>query len=484
MTSSLKLWIHGSERSASTGERFSSINPADGSTHCHVELAGPKDVDDAVASASDGARVWAETPLADRSRVLRRAAELLRSKNDELARLEVLDTGKPIAEARTVDVISGADCLDFFASATATLHGEHIDLGQAFAYTRREPLGVCAGIGAWNYPLQIACWKSAPALACGNAMVFKPSELTPTTALELARVYRDAGLPPGVFNVVQGPASTGQALVRHQDVAKVSLTGEVTTGRRVMADAAETLKHVTMELGGKSPLIVFADADLDNAVSGALMANFFTQGEVCTNGTRVFLHASIAEEFTERLVRRAKNLRVGDPLAEDTQVGALISGEHRDRVLRYIEIGKSEGARLRCGGTTPGSANPNGFFVEPTVFDQCTDEMTIVREEIFGPVLSILTFEDEDEVIARANDTRFGLAAGVFTHDLARAHRTVGRLRAGTCWINDYNITPVEMPFGGTKESGIGRENGLAALDFYSERKSVYVSLGKVDCPY
>ncbi|ACY16864.1 betaine-aldehyde dehydrogenase [Haliangium ochraceum] len=477
-------WIGGRPHAASTGETFSSINPATGQVLCEVERAGAEEVDAAVQAAAAGMATWAATPLAERALVLRRAAALLRARNDELAELEVLDTGKPIAEARTVDVVSGADCLDYFAGAAATLHGEHVELGGAFFYTRREPVGVCAGIGAWNYPLQIACWKSAPALACGNAMVFKPSELTPLTAIELARIYREAGVPDGVFNVVQGPAATGAALVAHAGVAKVSVTGSVPTGRAVMAAAAPTLKHVTMELGGKSPLIVFADADIDNAVKGAMMGNFFTQGEICSNGTRVFVHASIVDDFVDRLVERTRAMRVGDPLDPATQVGPLISAAHRERVLGFIAEGRASGARLRCGGGPPEGAPAGGFFVAPTVFERCTDDMRIVREEIFGPVLSVLGFDDEDEVIARANDTDFGLSAGLFTRDLARAHRVVAALRAGTCWINNYNITPVEMPFGGTKHSGIGRENGLAALEHYSERKSVYVELGDVDCPY
>ena len=364
--------------------------------------------------------------------------------------------------------------------------GEHVDLGgQAFFYTRREALGVCAGIGAWNYPLQIACWKSAPALACGNTMVFKPSELTPVTALALARIFAEAGLPPGVFNVVQGDARTGQHLVRHPDVAKVSVTGSVGTGSRVMADAAATLKHVTMELGGKSPLIVFGDADLDNAVGAAMLANFYTQGEVCSNGTRVFVERSLHNAFIDRLVARTERMVVGDPLDPATQVGALISERHLERVLGFVADGRAAGARLLCGGervTVPGCEG--GWFMRPAVFTACDDAMRIVREEIFGPVMSVLTFESEDEVVARANATDFGLAAGVFTRDLARGHRVIARLQAGTCWINNYNITPIEMPFGGYKRSGLGRENGTAAIQHYTQLKSVYVELGDVACPY
>ena len=480
-----KLYIGGGYVEAASGESFETVNPATGEVICSVQVAGEKDVERAVAAARDGFRTWSAMTGAERGRVLTEAVKLLRARNRELAELEVLDTGKPIQEAEAVDVASGADCIEFFAGLAASLHGEHVDLGTAFAYTRREPLGVCAGIGAWNYPIQIACWKSAPALACGNAMIFKPAELTPLTAAKLAEIYTEAGMPAGVFNVVQGFAETGRRLVRHPGIAKVSLTGEAGTGKRVMADAAETLKHVTLELGGKSPLIVFADADLDNAVSGALLGNFYTQGEVCSNGTRVFVQDSVHHAFMDRLIARTSRMKIGDPMDPATHVGALISKDHMDKVLGYIEAGKAEGARLAIGGGRPADpALERGNFVEPTVFDGCTDDMTIVREEIFGPVMSVLTFEDEDEVVARANDTDYGLSAGVFTRDLARAHRVIARLEAGTCWVNNYNITPIEVPFGGYKHSGIGRENGQAAIEHYTQVKSVYVELGDVQAPY
>jgi betaine-aldehyde dehydrogenase len=480
-----RLFIHGRFEDATSGERFEDFNPATGERLCSVQVAGPADVERAVASAREGFKAWSAMTGAQRGRILMNAVRLLRERNRELAELEVLDTGKPISEASVVDVLSGADALEYFAGVAASIQGHHIDLGGSFAYTRREPLGVCAGIGAWNYPLQIACWKSAPALACGNAMVFKPSELTPLTALKLAEIYAEAGVPAGVFNVVQGPASTGQALVRHKGVAKVSLTGEVGTGKRVMADAAGTLKHITLELGGKSPLLIFADAHLDNAVAAAMMANFYTQGEICSNGTRVFVEESLAEAFLERLVARTRRLRVGDPMNPATHVGALISREHQEKVLSYIELGRQEGARLLCGGGRPQDPSlARGFFVEPTIFAGCRDDMRVVREEIFGPVMSVLTFRTEEEAVARANDTEFGLAAGVFTRDLQRAHRVVARLQAGTCWINNYNVTPVEVPFGGYKQSGVGRENHLAAIEHYTQLKSVYVELGDVACPY
>lgn len=482
----VSLHIGGRPVAARSGRRFATCNPATGEVLCHVDEADAADVDAAVAAAREALPGWAATPGAERGRVLARAAAILRARNAELARLEVLDTGKPISEALAVDVHSGADCLDYFAGVAPTLRGEHVDLPPtAFAYTRREPLGVCVGIGAWNYPLQIACWKAAPALACGNTMVFKPSELTPLTAAALAEVFAEAGLPPGVFNVVQGAAETGRALARHPDVAKVSLTGSVPTGKRVMADAAGTLKHVTMELGGKSPLLVFADADLDAAVSGALLANFYTQGEICSNGTRVFVHVDAIDDFLARLVPRVEAMRIGDPLDPATHVGSLISRAHRDRVEAFIAAGRAAGAKLLCGGERPGDPKlAAGAFLSPAVFTDCADDMSIVREEIFGPVMCVLPFSDEREVIRRANDTPFGLAAGVFTRDLARGHRVAAALQAGICWINTYNITPIEVPFGGVKQSGLGRENGSSAVEHYTQLKTVYVELGTVEAPY
>jgi betaine-aldehyde dehydrogenase len=465
---------------------FTSVNPATGEVLAHIRIDGAAEVDAAVARAQAAQAKWAATPASARGRVLRRAAEILRSRNDELALLETRDTGKPIQETRVVDVVSGAECLEYFASLAASLAGEHIDLGpQAFGYTRREPLGVVAGIGAWNYPLQIACWKSAPALACGNAMIFKPAELTPLSAMKLHEVFTAAGLPEGVFQVVQGAAETGRLLSRHPGIRKISLTGEVGTGKAVMADAAASLKYVTLELGGKSPLIVFDDAKLENAVAGALVGNFYSAGEVCSNGTRVFVQRRIKAAFLERLKARTAALVIGDPLDPRTQVGALISEAHMQRVLSYIARGCAEGARLLIGGErVTGGDLANGYFVAPAVFDACHDDMTIVREEIFGPVMSVLEFDDEEEVIARANATDFGLAAAVFTNDLTRAHRVIARLQAGTCWINHYNITPVELPFGGVKMSGLGRENGRAAVEHYTQLKSVYVALGDVESPY
>lgn len=478
-------WING-RAAPSGGPRFETRNPATGEVLAEVEIAGETEHTAAVESAKRGQKIWARMTGTERGRILRKAADLLRRDNDILARIETLDTGKPIAETTTVDILSGADALEYFGSVACTINGEAIDLGeQAFAYTRREPLGVTAGIGAWNYPIQIACWKSAPALACGNAMIFKSSEMTPLTSVRLAEIYREAGVPDGVFNVLHGAGEVGRRLCADPDIRKVSLTGSVSTGKAVMREAANTLKYVTLELGGKSPLIIFDDADVDNAVSAALLANFYSGGEICSNGTRVFVQSGIRDRFLAELKRRVEAMKIGDPLAMDTDVGALISAPHLEKVMSYVESGIAEGAQLLTGGqrVTEGAFG-KGAFMQPTIFVGCNDDMKIAREEIFGPVMTVLDFRDEEEVIARANATEFGLAAGVFTNNLARGHRVVAALEAGTCWINQYNITPIEMPFGGYKQSGLGRENSQAALEHYTQLKSVYVALGNVESPY
>jgi betaine-aldehyde dehydrogenase len=461
-------------RFAATRELIASLHEAD-----------PETIEAAVEAARAGARVWAATPWAERGRVLRAAAALVRQRNRELSVLETLDTGKPLQETLVADAASGADCLEYFGSLAATVTGEYVDLGGSFTYTRREPLGVCVGIGAWNYPIQIACWKAAPALAAGNSMVFKPSEVTPLSALALAEILTEAGLPAGVFNVVQGGGSVGAGLVEHPDVAKVSVTGSVATGERVAAGAAAGLKHATLELGGKSPLIVFDDADLDNAVGGAMLGNFYSTGQICSNGTRVFVQRDVHDEFVRRLVRRTTAIVLGDPLDEATQMGPLVNERQYRSVLGYLELGVDEGAQVATGGAAADVEGlSHGWFVQPTVFTEVDDSMRIAREEIFGPVMCVLAFDNEDEVVERANALDVGLAAGVFTKDIQRAHRVVGRLQAGTCWINTYNLTPIEAPFGGYKRSGIGRENSPAALDHYSQLKSVYVEAGDVESPY
>jgi betaine-aldehyde dehydrogenase len=461
------------------------IYPATGETIAMLHSATENIVELAVEAAREAQPAWARLKPVERGRILRRAADILRARNADLARLETLDTGKALQETLVADAPSAADCLEYLGGAVAAFTGDYVDLGGPFAYTRREALGVCVGIGAWNYPIQIAGWKSAPALAMGNAMVFKPSESTPLSALALAEIYTEAGLPDGLFNVVQGYGDVGAALVGHDVVAKVSLTGSVPTGRKVMALAGSKMKHATMELGGKSPILVFDDADIENAIGGAMLGNFYSTGQICSNGTRVFVQKGIHDRFVERLVERTKTIRIGDPLDPETQMGPLVSRAHHEKVLSYVGIGRDEGATLACGGGVPSLQGfENGCFIEPTVFTGVRDDMRIAREEIFGPVMSVLAFDDEDEVIERANNVEFGLAAGVFTRDLPRAHRVVNQLQAGTCWINAYNLTPVEIPFGGFKQSGIGRENSLAALEHYSQQKSVYVETGDVDSPY
>ena len=464
------------------GAAIEVIYPATGEVIAVVHEATAAVVERAVASAKRAQAEWAAVKPVERARILRRAAEIIRARGEELALLETLDTGKPLQETRVADWPSGADSLEWFAGLAPTVTGETIPLGRDFVYTIREPLGVCVGIGAWNYPSQIACWKAAPALSLGNAMVFKPSEVTPLGALKLAEIFVEAGLPAGLFNVVQGRGAVGASLVTDPRVAKVSLTGSVPTGRRVYAAAADGVRHVTMELGGKSPLIVFDDASVEDAVGAAMLGNFYSAGQVCSNGTRVFVQKGIKARFLERLAARTAGIVLGDPLDEATQMGPLVSAAQMDKVLGYMETAKAEGARLVCGGGR--AALNTGYYVQPTVFADVTDAMTLAREEVFGPVMAVLDFEAEDEVVARANDTEFGLAAGVFTADLTRAHRVIAQLEAGTCWINAYNLTPVESPFGGSKMSGVGRENGRAAVEHYTQVKSVYVGMGPVDAPY
>jgi betaine-aldehyde dehydrogenase len=463
------------------GETLTVRYPYTGAEIARIHEATPAVMEAALAAAARAQPAWAALRPVERGRVLARAAAIIRERAEELARLETLDTGKPISETRAADWPSGADALEFFGGLAATIGGETIPLGGDWAYTMRVPLGVTVGIGAWNYPSQIACWKAAPALACGNTMVFKPSEITPLGALQLAAILVEAGAPPGVFSVVQGRGGVGAALVQDARVRKVSLTGSVPTGRKVYEMAAGGLRHATMELGGKSPLIVFADADLDAAVGAAMLGNFYSSGQVCSNGTRVFVERPVRDAFLSRLAARTAAMQAGDPLDEATTLGPLASEAQRDRVLEHVARGRAEGAR----SVGPGPAMPrDGWFVPPVIFADVTDDMSIAREEIFGPVMCVLDFDDEDEVIGRANATDYGLSAGVFTRDIARAHRVVGRLQAGTCWINAYNLTPVEAPFGGSKMSGIGRENGRVAIEHWTEVKTVYVGQGGVDAPW
>ncbi|NYH27698.1 betaine-aldehyde dehydrogenase [Paraburkholderia bryophila] len=476
-----RLYIGGGYVDATGGETFDTLDPATGETLATVQQASAADVDRAVQSAREGQREWAALTAMQRSRILRRAVDLLRERNDALAALETRDTGKPIAETQAVDIVTGADVIEYYAGLATAIEGQQIPLRPtSFVYTRREPLGVCAGIGAWNYPIQIACWKSAPALAAGNAMIFKPSEITPLSALKLAEIYTEAGVPAGVFNVVQGDGRVGAMLAAHPDIEKISFTGGVETGKKVMSLAgASSLKEVTMELGGKSPLLVFDDANLERAADIAMSANFFSSGQVCTNGTRVFVQRSVMARFEALVLERVKRIRVGAPGEARTNFGPLVSAAQLQKVLGYIESGVQEGARLIAGGQRLTDGHfAKGQYVEPTVFADCRDEMRIVREEIFGPVMSLLVFDDEDEAIDRANRTAYGLAAGVVTENLARAHRVIHRLEAGICWINTWGESPAEMPVGGYKQSGVGRENGITTLEHYTRIKSVQVELG------
>src|SRR6056297_1956368 len=475
-------FVNGQYIDDETGTPLPVIYPATGEEIARLYEATPDILNAAISAAEAAQKEWAKLSGMERGRVLRRAADIMRDRNRDLSILETMDTGKPYQETSVADATSGADALEYFGSLAASLTGEHVLLPDGdWAYTIREPLGVCAGLGAWNYPTQIACWKAAPALACGNAMVFKPSETTPLSALKVAEILIEAGAPAGLFNVVQGAGGVGGPLVADPRIAKVSLTGSVPTGRKVYASAAEGMKHVTMELGGKSPLIVFDDASIEDAVSGAILGNFYSSGQVCSNGTRVFVHRSVAAEFLERLSMRVANAVIGDPLDEATNFGPMVSEAQLRIVLGYIEKGVAEGARLVCGGNR---IDRPGAWIEPTVFADVRDDMTIAREEIFGPVLSVLEFDDEDEVIARANASEYGLSAGVYTRDLQRGHRVIGRLRAGSCFINSYNDAPVELPFGGVKASGVGRENSKAAIAHYSQLKSVYVRMGETEAPF
>ncbi len=478
-----QLYIGGRYVPSQGGRTFEVVNPATGAVLAKVHSANSDDLDAAVESAQAGQKVWAALTTVERSRILLRAVALLRERNDALAELETLNTGKPLSETRSVDIVTGADVLEYYAGVMHGLEGSQVPLRDgSFFYTRQEPLGVVGAIGAWNYPIQIALWKAAPALAAGNAMIFKPSEVTPLTALKLAEIFTEAGLPDGVFNVLPGDgAGVGTALTEHPGIEKISFTGGTSTGRKVMASASSsTLKEVTMELGGKSPLIVCADADIALAADVAMMANFYSSGQVCTNGTRVFVPQALLTDFEQALSERIARIRIGDPLNEDTNFGPLVSAAHMQRVLDHIASGKAEGARLVCGGErlTDGALG-KGCYVAPTVFSDCRDDMRIVREEIFGPVLSLLAYQTEEEAVRRANATEYGLAAGVVSSDLSRAHRLIHQLEAGICWVNCWGESPAQMPVGGYKQSGVGRENGLATLRAYTRTKSIQIELDR-----
>jgi len=460
----------------SDGTILHKINPVTGEVIAEVEQTTPNLLQNEVDASQSAKTIWASYTNQKRSQIMIMASQLLVNSLEELTRLEVKDVGKVWSEAISADVPCGAEAYEFFGALAATMTGTSHRWADARGYTERVPLGICAGIGAWNYPTQIACWKSAPALAAGNAFILKPSEMTPYTANAIAEILHEAGMPAGLFQVVHGNYSVGQALCEHPQIAKISLTGGVETGRKIMAQSAATLKKVTLELGGKAPLIVFADSDFDLAVQTALDANFYTAGEVCSDAARVFVEDIIADKFMAALVEKTQKLKIGDPMSADTQIGAIISENHLEKILSYIEIGKSEGAKLLTGGIRQYPIGcEGGYFISPAIFADCRDDMQIVREEIFGPVMAVLRFDNEAEVIKRANDTEFGLGAGIITNDIGRAYRVADKLEAGNIWINSYNLIPPDWPFGGVKQSGFGRESSVFALESYSQIKATYI---------
>lgn len=478
------------QKASSSGPQLQCISPSTGKQVADFRAHTEAEVDSSVRSAQTAFPSWSATPPVERSRILLRAVAILRQRNDELARIETLDTGKPYSETSTVDVTTGADTLEYYASLVASggLNGETTQLRpDAWVYTTKAPLGVCAAIGAWNYPLQIALWKSAPCLAAGNCLVYKPSEFTSLHAQLLADIYAEAGLPPGVFNIVYGAGDVGAYLTQHPVIAKVSFTGQVSTGRKVASSAAHGMKYVTMELGGKSPLLVLPDADLHLAANGAMMANFFSTGQVCTNGTRVFVPRSLLQTFESILLEQIKDVRAGDPLDPTTNFGPLVSKIHYEKVQSYITHGvEVDNATPLYNEPLPASlSSPNnpendlqgGFWIPPTIFTNCTDDMKITTEEIFGPVMCILPYDTIDEAVSRANATNLGLAAGVFTKDINLAHKIVSRLEAGITWINTWGESPAEMSVGGWKDSGVGVENGRRGLEAWVRNKSTLVDM-------
>ena len=469
-------WVDGSKH-------FETINPATEEVLTHVVEASSADVDRAVKAArrafEDRSGPWRKLSASERGRLLWKLADLVEKNIDELAELETLDNGKPIFESRYVDMPMVVDVLRYYAGLATKIHGETVNTFEtAFTYTLREPVGVVGLIVPWNFPLLLASWKLGPALACGNTLVLKPAEQTPLTTLKLGELSIEAGFPSGVINILTGGPDTGKAIVAHPGIDKIAFTGSTAVGKEIMRGAADTLKRVTLELGGKSPNIVFADADIDGAVKGAINGIFYGKGEVCNAGSRLFLESKLKDEFTEKLVARASKMRPADPLNPKTRLGAIVSQEQMKTVLGYIEAGKSEGAKVVAGGNRASVDGGKGFFVEPTIFGDVKNEMKIAQEEIFGPVLSVLTFDDIDEVIDRANSNPYGLAAAVWTRDVKKAHTVSRRLKAGTVWINTYGLMDAALPFGGYKSSGFGRELGAHAIEHYTELKTVWLNMG------
>jgi aldehyde dehydrogenase (NAD+)/phenylacetaldehyde dehydrogenase len=481
-TPSLKtdLFIDGKFVSSVSGRRFATVNPATGETIAEVAEAGPEDLNLAVASARAAfeSGPWAAMKPRQRGRILKVAAEKLLARGEQFGQVETMDNGKPIFEAAKIDMPAAAECLAYFGEYADKLYGDTFPgRPDAFLLTLREPVGVVGAITPWNFPLLQAMWKIAPALALGNCVVLKPASVTPLTSLMFAELLAEAGLPPGAFNVVPGPgAVVGQAMAEHPGIDKISFTGETGTGKAILKAAAGTIKRVSMELGGKSPNVVFADADLEAAAKGAINAIFYGKGELCSAGSRLLVEESIHDALLEKVVERARKMTPGDPMDPKTRLGALVSEKQRDSVERYVETGKREGAKLVAGGGRA-SVNGKGAFFEATVFDGVTPKMTIAKEEIFGPVLASLTFKDEAEAVAVGNSTIYGLAAAVWSRDVKKALRTAKALKAGTVWINTYNVYDPGLPFGGYKQSGFGRERGHHALEEYTQVKSIWVDL-------
>jgi acyl-CoA reductase-like NAD-dependent aldehyde dehydrogenase len=477
------LLIDGKKVPSASGATLEIINPAEGATLARVAAADAADVDTAVAAARRAltAPAWRDMHASVRGRLLWKIADLLEARSEELAVVESLNNGKTFREALAGDLPPAVDIFRYYAGWTTKLHGETIPVdGDYLCYTLREPVGVCGQIVPWNYPLLMAAWKIAPALACGNTVVLKPSEYTPLTALALGDICKEAGVPDGVVNVVPGLGDpAGEALARHPDVDKIAFTGSIRTARRLLHASADTnLKKLSLELGGKSPLVVLDDADVEAAVKACFWGIFANKGEVCSASSRVIAHRKVKDELVAKLALRAQKMRVGNPLDKATQMGAQVSARQLDTILRYIENGKSDGAKLVAGGERDvEGAKSKGYFVKPTVFDEVAPNMTIAREEIFGPVLAVLGAESDEEAVALANGTTYGLVGAVFTKDVARAHRMARALSAGTVWINLWNGFDSAAPFGGTKQSGWGREMGQHALELYTQTKAVWVQL-------
>ncbi len=472
------LWIGGKWVPSASGRTFETLNPATEEVITSVAEAEEADIDKAVKAARKAfdSGPWPKMKASEREKILRRLAELIRLHKEEIATLETIDCGKPLQNSRMIDIPAAAEAFDYYAGWANKLTGETIPADpDYFSYTLREPLGVIGAITPWNFPLCIAAQKVAPALAAGNTVVLKPAEQTPLTALRLAELSAEAGLPEGVLNVVTGFGPTaGGALVRHPEVDGISFTGEYLTGQEIMKNAASTLKRISFELGGKSANIIFADADLEQAADFACDGIFFNQGEVCCAGSRLFVEEKIKKPFTERLLERAKNWQPGNPLDSETQMGAIVSKEQFEKVHRYVEIGEKEGAELLLDGRRE---KEKGYFIGPTVFDGVSNQMRIAQEEIFGPVLAQISFRNLDEVLQNANQTFYGLAAGVWTRDIQKAHKAARALRAGAVWVNCYGAFDHAVPFGGYKMSGFGREGGIHTFDFYTQIKSVWIRL-------